>query len=262
MPRLYREMPLASIWEGSGNVMALDVLRALSRSPEVLQAFLDEVDEAAGADARLDAFIARAARRSSPTPRRSSSRARRVVERMALALQGSLLVRHAPPAVADAFCAVAAGRRRRACSTARCRPASTRRRSSRATRRRPALTAGRSGAQAPPPRPRAQVDERHHPRVLVIEDVAVEDELPGEVRERHVDLDARGLVGRAGRQRDDVLDARQRRRPAAAPRTTRKSFWWMWNGCHSFVLVEQDPALGRAQRSASRRPRRRRTAGC
>ena len=58
MPRLYREMPLASIWEGSGNVMALDVLRALGRSPEVLQAFLDELDEAAGADPRLDAFTA------------------------------------------------------------------------------------------------------------------------------------------------------------------------------------------------------------
>ena len=104
MPRLYREMPLASIWEGSGNVMALDVLRALSRSPEVLAAFLDELDEAAGADARLDAFVARL-RQEFADADAIESRARRVVEHMALALQGSLLVRHAPPAVADAFCA-------------------------------------------------------------------------------------------------------------------------------------------------------------
>jgi putative acyl-CoA dehydrogenase len=104
MPRLYREMPLSSIWEGSGNVMALDVLRALSRSPEVLGAFLDEVDAAAGADGRLDAFTA-ALRDEFADLEAIELRARRVVERMALALQGSLLVRHAPPAVADAFCA-------------------------------------------------------------------------------------------------------------------------------------------------------------
>ena len=104
MPRLYREMPLNSIWEGSGSVMALDVLRALSRSPEVLNAYLDEVGEAAGADARLDAFAGRL-REEFADPAALESRARRIVEHMALALQGSLLVRHAPPAVADAFCA-------------------------------------------------------------------------------------------------------------------------------------------------------------
>ncbi len=104
MPRLYREMPLGSIWEGSGNVMALDVLRALRRSPEVLQAFLDEVDDAAGADARLDAFTT-ALRAQFADVEAIEVRARRVVEHMALALQGSLLVRHAPAAVADAFCA-------------------------------------------------------------------------------------------------------------------------------------------------------------
>ncbi len=104
MPRLYREMPLASIWEGSGNVMALDVLRALSRTPEALQAYLDEVDEAAGADPRLDAFTA-SLRAELADAESIELRARRVVERMALALQGSLLVRHAPVAVADAFCA-------------------------------------------------------------------------------------------------------------------------------------------------------------
>jgi putative acyl-CoA dehydrogenase len=104
MPRLYREAPLASIWEGSGNVMALDVLRALSRSPEALQAYLAEVDEAAGAEPRLDAFVA-ALRDEFADLAEIETRARRVVERMALALQGSLLVRHAPAAVADAFCA-------------------------------------------------------------------------------------------------------------------------------------------------------------
>jgi putative acyl-CoA dehydrogenase len=104
MPRLYREMPLSSIWEGSGNVMALDVLRALRRAPEALIAFLDEVEQAAGADARLDAFTA-ALRDEFADEAAIELRARRVVERMALALQGSLLVRHAPAAVADAFCA-------------------------------------------------------------------------------------------------------------------------------------------------------------
>src|SRR5215218_7735015 len=85
MPRLYREMPLSSIWEGSGNVMALDVLRALKASPEVLQAFLDEVDEATGADARLDAFCARL-RDELADLDAIEQRARRVVERMGLAL--------------------------------------------------------------------------------------------------------------------------------------------------------------------------------
>ena len=104
MPRLYREAPLASIWEGSGNVMALDVLRALARIPAALDALLAEVDEAAGADHRLDAFVS-ATRNELTDAEALESRARRVVERLALCLQGALLVRHAPPAVADAFCA-------------------------------------------------------------------------------------------------------------------------------------------------------------
>jgi putative acyl-CoA dehydrogenase len=108
MPRLYREAPLGSIWEGSGNVMALDVLRALRSAPAALDAFLDEVDEAAGADARLDAHVA-TLRRALADPDDLEHRARRVVEDLALALQGSLLVRHAPPFVADAFCAARLG---------------------------------------------------------------------------------------------------------------------------------------------------------
>ncbi len=104
MPRLYREAPLASIWEGSGNVMSLDVLRALTRSPRSLEVFFEEVELAHGADARLDASVAKLKEQFSD-PATLEQRARRVVEGMALCLQGSLLVRNAPPAVADAFCA-------------------------------------------------------------------------------------------------------------------------------------------------------------
>jgi putative acyl-CoA dehydrogenase len=104
MPRLYREAPLASIWEGSGNVMSLDVLRALTRAPRALEVFLDEVREAQGADARLDKRVGELEGQFSD-PQTLETRARRVVESMALCLQGSLLVRHAPAAVADAFCA-------------------------------------------------------------------------------------------------------------------------------------------------------------
>jgi putative acyl-CoA dehydrogenase len=99
MPRLYREAPLASIWEGSGNV-----LRALAREPACFDAFFAELDLAAGADARLDRFAAEL-RSELERPEGLEARARRLVERMGLALQGSLLVRHAPSAVADAFCA-------------------------------------------------------------------------------------------------------------------------------------------------------------
>ncbi len=104
MPRLYREAPLSSIWEGSGNVQCLDVLRAMARNPRSLEAFMAEVDEAAGADPRLDAYTA-SLRDELADTEGIEARARRVVERMALALQGSLVVRHGDPAVADAFCA-------------------------------------------------------------------------------------------------------------------------------------------------------------
>ncbi len=104
MPRLYREAPLASIWEGSGNVMSLDVLRALTRSPRSLEVFLEEVEQARGADARLDARVAQL-KDQFADPATLEERARRVVEGMALCLQGSLLVRNGDPAVADAFCA-------------------------------------------------------------------------------------------------------------------------------------------------------------
>ncbi|MFF3286759.1 acyl-CoA dehydrogenase family protein [Streptomyces sp. NPDC003023] len=104
MPRLYREAPLNGIWEGSGNVNALDVLRALTREPECLEAFRAEVGAALGADTRLDAAWRQLSGDLVLTDDAALG-ARRLVERMALVLQGALLVRHAPPAVADAFCA-------------------------------------------------------------------------------------------------------------------------------------------------------------
>ncbi|SCK42850.1 acyl-CoA dehydrogenase family protein [Streptomyces sp. WMMB 322] len=104
MPRLLRESPLNSIWEGSGNVQALDLLRALQRSPEALNAFLVETGHARGADHRLDAAMKDLLTELSDLEG-IEARARRLVERMAQVLQGSLLVRYAPAAVADAFCA-------------------------------------------------------------------------------------------------------------------------------------------------------------
>ncbi|WP_045561794.1 acyl-CoA dehydrogenase family protein [Streptomyces sp. FxanaA7] len=102
MPRHYREAPLLSIWEGSGNVNALDVLRALTRDPDTAEALFAELALARGADARLDTA---AAGLKDAVRVADQAGARRLVERMALTLQASLLVRHAPGAIADAFCA-------------------------------------------------------------------------------------------------------------------------------------------------------------
>ncbi|WP_031487669.1 isovaleryl-CoA dehydrogenase [Streptomyces bicolor] len=104
MPRLVRESPLNSIWEGAGNVQALDVLRALQREPTALNAYLQEVGQARGADHRLDTAI-KALLTELADLEGIEARARRLTERLALVLQGSLLVRFAPPEVADAFCA-------------------------------------------------------------------------------------------------------------------------------------------------------------
>jgi putative acyl-CoA dehydrogenase len=105
MPRLFRESPLNSIWEGSGNVQCLDVLRAMIKSPDALEAFFAEVEAGAGAEPRLDAF-AKTLRDELPGDIETvEARARGLVERMALAVQASLLVRHGDEAVADAFCA-------------------------------------------------------------------------------------------------------------------------------------------------------------
>lgn len=106
MPRHYREAPLLSIWEGSGNVNALDVLRALTRDPGTAEALFAELALAQGADARLDTAMTRLKTRLGEATETS---ARRLVEQMALTLQASLLVRHAPAPVADAFCATRLG---------------------------------------------------------------------------------------------------------------------------------------------------------
>jgi putative acyl-CoA dehydrogenase len=107
LPRLYREAPLNSIWEGSGNVSALDVLRVLQREPAAVEAFRSECELGRGADPRLDAALDRL---PAVLAAASEEDARRVAEQMALTLQGSLLARHAPPYVSDAFCASRLGR--------------------------------------------------------------------------------------------------------------------------------------------------------
>jgi putative acyl-CoA dehydrogenase len=104
LPRLYREAPLVSIWEGSGNVAALDTLRAMVREPDTIEAFFGELELAAGTDARYDDALALLRKEFADTDD-LQYRARHVVERMALLLQGGLLLRHGDPAVADAFAA-------------------------------------------------------------------------------------------------------------------------------------------------------------
>jgi putative acyl-CoA dehydrogenase len=104
LPRLYRECPVNSIWEGSGNVICLDVLRAIRHDPHTLDALLLEIKKGTDADRRLDAYAA-ALEDDLRQAAEFEPQARQLVQRMALALQASLLVRHAPPAVADAFCA-------------------------------------------------------------------------------------------------------------------------------------------------------------
>lgn len=101
---LYKEIPLNSIWEGSGNVMCLDVLRALQKSPDALEAFFAELAPADGGDRRLDGAVADLKEEFADLGD-IEHRARHVVEKMMTALQGALLVQHSAPAVADAFCA-------------------------------------------------------------------------------------------------------------------------------------------------------------
>jgi putative acyl-CoA dehydrogenase len=104
LPRLYREAPLVSIWEGSGNVAALDTLRAMVREPAAIEAFFGELELAEGTDARYDDALA-LLRKDFSDADQLEYRARHVVERMAMLLQGSLLLRVGNPAVADAFVA-------------------------------------------------------------------------------------------------------------------------------------------------------------
>jgi putative acyl-CoA dehydrogenase len=108
LPRLYREAPLQSIWEGSGNVAALDALRAIARGTakgaQAVEAYFAEVGLAAGADPRLDQAVKRL-QAELADPAQAELRARRIVEQLATVLQGALLLRHGDPAVADAFTA-------------------------------------------------------------------------------------------------------------------------------------------------------------
>ena len=103
LPRLYREAPVNSVWEGAGNVICLDILRALSKEPEALASVGDEIRLARGADRRFDSFSKRL---EEDLPVAATElEARRLAERLALALEASLLIRHSAPEVADAFCA-------------------------------------------------------------------------------------------------------------------------------------------------------------
>jgi putative acyl-CoA dehydrogenase len=104
MPRLYREAPVNAIWEGSGNVQCLDVLRAMQKTPAVVDAFFAELQRAQGGNAHLDQHV-KALKREFADLSDLEYRARDVVDRMALGLQGALLVQHAPQVVADGFCA-------------------------------------------------------------------------------------------------------------------------------------------------------------
>lgn len=103
LPRLYREAPLNSIWEGSGNVICLDILRAMTREPEALESVLSEIRLARGGDRRFDVFTG--SLENDLTSSATELEARRLAERMALALQASLLIRHSTRELADAFCA-------------------------------------------------------------------------------------------------------------------------------------------------------------
>src|SRR5580693_10767727 len=104
MARLYREAPINGIWEGTGNVVCLDVLRSIQKFPSCVPALLDELRAATGSDARYDAFI-NELERDIVDILRTESTARRIVEQIALALSASLLIRHAPHDIADAFIA-------------------------------------------------------------------------------------------------------------------------------------------------------------
>lgn len=108
MPRLFREAPLMGIWEGSGNVSALDTLRAMATRPESIEVLFEELGQTAGADSRLDAHVERLRAQLGDFDT-VQYRGRQISENISLALQGSLLMRHGHPAVAEAFSATRLG---------------------------------------------------------------------------------------------------------------------------------------------------------
>lgn len=103
LARLYRDVPLNSLWEGSGNVQCLDVLRALQKEPETGRALFAELDAAQGIDVRYDELLRKIQVELSDKSQ-SQVRARRIVESLGIALQASLLLKHGHPAVKEAFC--------------------------------------------------------------------------------------------------------------------------------------------------------------
>jgi putative acyl-CoA dehydrogenase len=105
MPRIYRELPVNSIWEGAGNIMCLDVLRAIERTPGAVELLLGELADAASTEKRLQSVVARLKRRFAGQGSADESQARVTVRDLVLASQADLLLRHSPAAVADAFCA-------------------------------------------------------------------------------------------------------------------------------------------------------------
>ncbi len=105
LPRIYREMPVNSIWEGSGNVMCLDVLRAIDRTPRAVELLLQILADGVRADKRLRNTVARLEQRLLDVNGRDESQARAIVRDLVLAMQADLLIRHSPASVADAFCA-------------------------------------------------------------------------------------------------------------------------------------------------------------
>jgi putative acyl-CoA dehydrogenase len=105
LPRIYREAPVNSIWEGSGNVMCLDVLRAIERTPGAADVLAQELADGAAADARMKTFVQHLTHRLAGHERGEDAQARALTRDLVLALQAALLLRHAPTAVADAFCA-------------------------------------------------------------------------------------------------------------------------------------------------------------
>ena len=102
MPRLYREAPLNSLWEGAGNVNALDLLRAVAREPDTLEAYFVEVEKAAGLDSRVTVALARI-RAELADGDSIEARARRLVESMARLLQASVVLQASPSFVSEAF---------------------------------------------------------------------------------------------------------------------------------------------------------------
>ena len=126
LARMYRQMPLNSIWEGAGNVMCLDVLRVLARDTRCIEALAAELEPAHSRNRHLDAHVEQL-QRDLREPLQHEDQARTLTQRIALAVQGALLVRFSPAFVADAFCASRlAGDTGRRCLTARATPRSIR----------------------------------------------------------------------------------------------------------------------------------------